>query len=317
MLSPVGMVQYNASHVPGYIIVVSHSVLDTPAASLINIGRITRGKQALVLQTQAAEQQEAHERSSPSGKIVYKAILKEGEEELERSSSALFWSGLAAGMSMGFSMIAEGLLTSRLPDEHWRPLVAKFGYSAGFLIVILGRQQLFTENTLTPILPLLQRKVRTTLLNVLRLWGVVLIANLLGALVVALVVTNTSVFDPDVRTTFAEMGLKAIEPGAASVVLRGIFAGWLIALMVWLLPFAESARVWVIILITYLVGIGHFSHIIAGAVEVFTVAAMGHDSWAHVLGSFILPTLIGNIIGGVALVAVLNHAQVVAGEEGM
>ena len=103
------------------------------------------------------EQQDAEERSAPSGKVVYKAILKEGEEELARPSSALFWSGLAAGLSMGFSMIAEGLLTNYLPDAHWRPLVAKFGYSVGFLIVILGRQQLFTENTLTPILPRFSR----------------------------------------------------------------------------------------------------------------------------------------------------------------
>src|SRR4051794_20458020 len=107
---------------------------------------------------QQAETEEAHERSAPGGAIVYKAILMEGEEELSRSSAALFWSGLAAGLSMGFSMIAEGLLATYLPDASWRPLVAKFGYSAGFLIVILGRQQLFTENTLTPILPLLVRR---------------------------------------------------------------------------------------------------------------------------------------------------------------
>src|SRR5215207_8851999 len=104
------------------------------------------------------EHREAEERSAPSGKVVYKAILKEGEGELARSSSALFWSGLAAGLSMGLSMIAEGLLHAHLPDAPWRPLVAKFGYSVGFLIVILGRQQLFTENTLTPVLPLLRRK---------------------------------------------------------------------------------------------------------------------------------------------------------------
>src|SRR5256885_10715414 len=129
----------------------------------------------------AVEDLEATERSSPSGKIVYKAISKEGEEELDRSSAALFWSGLAAGLSMGFSMIAEGLLMSRLPDTEWRPLIAKFGYSAGFLIVILGRQQLFTENTLTPVLPFLQGKVKARLANVLRLWIIVLTANLIGA----------------------------------------------------------------------------------------------------------------------------------------
>src|ERR1041385_6652600 len=123
------------------------------------------------------EQQDAERLSAPSGKIVYKAILKEGEEELARSSAALFWSGLAAGLSMGFSMITEGLLHAYLPETHWRPLISKLGYSVGFLIVILGRQQLFTENTLTPILPLLLRKDASTLMNVLRLWSVVLAAN--------------------------------------------------------------------------------------------------------------------------------------------
>jgi formate-nitrite transporter family protein len=265
---------------------------------------------------QFAERQEVEQRSSPSGKVVYKAILKEGIDELERPSSALFWSGLAAGLSMSFSLIGEGLLHAYLPDAHWRPLVAKFGYSLGFLIVILGRQQLFTENTLTPILPLLQRKDARTALNVMRLWAVVLTANLLGALAVALVLAKTNAFEPHVQTAFAEIGAKAMEPNFGTVMLRGIFAGWLIALMVWLLPFAESARIWVIILITYVVGLGHFSHIIAGAVEVFTLAAMGGRPWASVFGGYIVPTLIGNIIGGVTLVAALNHAQVVSGGEG-
>jgi formate/nitrite transporter FocA (FNT family) len=262
------------------------------------------------------EQQEVEDRAAPSGRVVYKAILKEGEGELERASSALFWSGLAAGLSMGFSLVAEGMLATYLPDAHWRPLVAKLGYSVGFLIVILGRQQLFTENTLTPILPLLKSKDGKTLLNVMRLWAVVLAANLLGALLFAWAAARTTAFDPEIQRTFSELGHRAMEPGAATILWRGVFAGWLIALMVWLLPFAETARVWVIIIITYVVGLGHFSHIIAGAVEVFTIAAMNEESWLNILGHYIVPTLIGNIIGGVTLVAALNHAQVVAGGGG-
>jgi formate/nitrite transporter FocA (FNT family) len=262
------------------------------------------------------EHAEAEERSAPSGKVVYKAILKEGEEELARPSSALFWSGLAAGLSMGFSMIAEGLLHARLPDAPWRPLVAKFGYSVGFLIVILGRQQLFTENTLTPILPLLQRKAGATLANVSRLWAVVLVANLLGALLMAVVAARTEAFDPHVREAFSEMGRKATEHGFWATALRGVFAGWLIALMVWLLPFAETARVWVIVVIAYIVGLGNFSHVIAGAVEVFSLAAAGQAGWPAVLGGYVVPTLLGNVLGGVTLVATLNHAQVVAGGGG-
>jgi formate/nitrite transporter FocA (FNT family) len=261
------------------------------------------------------ERQEAIERKSPSGMVVFKAVSAEGEEELLRPSSELFWSGLAAGLSMGFSMIAEALLHAHLPDTHWRPLVAKFGYSAGFLIVILGRQQLFTENTLTPVLPMLHGKAAARPANVLRLWVVVLAANLIGALCVALVAALTNVFEPEVKRAFAEIGHKALEPGFGTTMIRGIFAGWLIALMVWLLPFAESARVWVIILVTYLVGVGQFSHIIAGAVEVFTVAAMGEAAWPSVLGGYIVPTLIGNIIGGFTLVAGLNYAHAAPGNE--
>jgi len=261
-------------------------------------------------------EEEAEERSSPSGKIVYKAILKEAEDELERPSAALFWSGLAAGLSMGFSLVAEGLIRAHLPDRPWRPLVVKLGYSIGFLIVILGRQQLFTENTLTPVLPLLRRKDLSTLGNMLRLWGVVLTANLLGALIFAWVATRTSAFEPDVRAACTAIGHEAMRHGFGTVLLKGVFAGWLIALIVWLLPFAEAARIWVIIIITYVVGLAQLSHIVAGSIEVFGLAWQGEQGWGTVIGRYVIPTLIGNTLGGVTLVAALNHAQVVAGGEG-
>src|SRR5688572_13963826 len=106
-------------------------------------------------QLREPEQQEAEERTPPRAMVVYAAIARSGEDELRRPSSALAWSGLAAGLSMGFSLVAQGLIRSHLPDEPWRPLVSKLGYSVGYLVVILGRQQLFTENTLTVIMPLL------------------------------------------------------------------------------------------------------------------------------------------------------------------
>jgi formate/nitrite transporter FocA (FNT family) len=258
--------------------------------------------------------EEAEERQSPSSHVVHEAILGEGLEELERPNSALAWSGLAGGLSMGFSLIAEAMLRAALPDTPWRPLVAKLGYSVGFLIVILGRQQLFTENTLTPILPLLDRKAKVSVLNVLRLWLVVLLANLAGALAISLVLAHTGLLDESVRHAIADIGREALEPVFGLVFLRGIFAGWLIALIVWLLPYAESARIWVIVAITYVIGVAKFSHVIAGAIEVFSVAATGDATWSAALSQFVLPALLGNIIGGVALVAALNHAQVAAGK---
>src|SRR4051794_26382056 len=236
------------------------------------------------------EQKEVEERSTPGAKVVYGAIQKEGEEELERPSSALAWSGLAAGLSMGFSFVAEALLRAALPDEPWRPLISKLGYSVGFLIVILGRQQLFTENTLTPILPLLSRRTMDVFMNVLRLWVIVLITNLLGALVFAWVLGNTDAFKPHVQKAFGDVGREALQVDFWQALIRGVFAGWLIALMVWLLPAAETARHWIIIIITYIVGLGGLTHIIAGSVETFYMGVTEQAAWGQILSTYTLPT---------------------------
>jgi formate-nitrite transporter family protein len=260
---------------------------------------------------------EAEARSSPSGEVVYEAILKEGQDELERPTSALLWSGLAAGLSMGFSFLGVGLLRAFLPHASWVPLVTAFGYSLGFVIVILGRQQLFTENTLTVILPLMRKRDRHTLANVGRLWITVLAANVVGALAFAFVLARTQVVE---HGTFEALKMAAIEvapPSFGVALLRGVFAGWLIAMVVWLLPFAETARLWVIILLTYIVGLAGLTHVIVTTVDAGFLVFTGDSTWTELaVGSFI-PALLGNIIGGVALVAALNHAQVVAGGGGV
>jgi len=260
----------------------------------------------------ANEEKQVEERGTPRAAVVYETIREEGEFEMRRSVSALAWSAFAAGLSMGFSLIAEGLLRTHLPDVSWRPLISKFGYSAGFLIVILGRQQLFTENTLTVILPLLLRKDGKTLFCVFRLWTTVFLANVAGSFIFAWVVSHTDIFSPDIKHTFQEIGREAMEGGWITIFLRAIFAGWLIALMVWLLPAAETARVWIIIIMTYLVALGGFAHIIAGSVEVSYAILTGISDWSSYFAGWMLPTLLGNIVGGVSLVAVLAHAQVVS-----
>src|SRR3954452_20332432 len=244
------------------------------------------------------EHAEAEERSAPKGSVVYEAIKQEGEDELARSSASLAWSGLAAGLSMGFSFVSESILRAHLPESNWRVLITKLGYGVGFLIVVLGRQQLFTENTLTVILPLLRTRKAEALWNVGRLWAVVLVANLVGALLFATAIGRTPTFAPDVHTSFSALGAEAMKDPFWTIAIRGVFAGWLIALMVWLLPFAETSRLWVIVALTYLIGVAHFPHVIAGATEVFYLGVSGVRSWAAVLGGYLLPTLIGNIIGG-------------------
>ena len=260
------------------------------------------------------EKRQVEERLAIGPQVVYETIRLEGEEELRRKPTALAWSALAAGLSMGFSFIAEGLLMSHLPDQPWRALVTKFGYSIGFLIVVLGRQQLFTENTVTVVLPCLLSKNISTFLRMLRLWAIVLCVNLIGTFLFALCFGKLTIFDAHTQLCLAEIGKAHVAP-VGLVLVRAIFAGWLIALMVWLLPAAEAARVWIIIIITYVIGLGGFNHIIAGSTTMFFLVVTHAMSFGAYMIKFFLPTLAGNIIGGVSLVAALNHAQVVAGKE--
>ena len=262
-----------------------------------------------------AERKQVEERLAIGPQVVYETIRREGEEELARTASALAWSALAAGLSMGFSFVAEALLSSHLPDEPWRPLISRAGYCIGFLIVILGRQQLFTENTLTVVLPLLVKKDLSTLLRMLRLWAVVLTANLVGTFLFALCIGKLHIFDAHTQETLTSIGVAHLGAGFGTVLMRAIFAGWLIALMVWLLPGAESSRIAIIIIITYLVGISGFNHVIAGSTTMFFLIVTKVITWKVYVAQFLIPTLLGNVIGGFALVAALGHAQVVGGKE--
>jgi formate/nitrite transporter FocA (FNT family) len=252
----------------------------------------------------------AQEEHVPEGEVIYRAIRSDGDHALGMTNAELVWSGLAAGLSMGFSLAAEGVLRAHLPEAPWRPLVAKLGYAVGFLIVILGRQQLFTEQTLTAMLSLFSVDRREgTIGNVARLWTIVLIANLAGTAVFAAAAAWTPAFTPEVRTAFAHIGHEALNPGLTANLVRGIYAGFLIATMVWLLPGSGESRLWIVIIIAWVVGIASLAHVIAGSSETLYVVFRGERSFADYLLNFLLPSFVGNSVGGVALVAALAHAQ--------
>ena len=242
--------------------------------------------------------------------LVHEIIREEGEEELARTFNALAWSGLVAGLSMGFSLVVEGLLHHHLPDAPWRPLIESFGYTTGFIIVILGRQQLFTENTLKGVIPVLTRRDRASFVALVRLWGIVLLANLIGAGLFATLAASAPAFEPNLHRDFLAIGEQAAEGSFVALFVKAVLAGWLIGLMVWLLPGAGSSRLIVILLITYIVALGGFAHIIAGSVEVLYLVLSGERSFLSYLIDYVVPVLTGNIVGGSALVAMLNHAQV-------
>jgi len=256
------------------------------------------------------QKRDAKRREAPSAAVVYEAIRREAESELTRPMPGLAWSALAAGLSMGFSFVAQALLYSYTPEATWRPIISSFGYSIGFLFVILGRQQLFTENTLTPVLEVLRVRRLSAFLRTCNLWAVVLLANMVGTAIFAASLSYFDVLDPKIDSALKTIAAKEYEFPFLTMFVRAIFAGWLVALMLWLMPFAETARVGVIILVTYVIGLAHFPHIIAGSVSALYGVFNGAHDLAEFFTVFFAPTLLGNIIGGIMLVAVVNYAQV-------
>ncbi|RFU44370.1 formate/nitrite transporter family protein [Paraburkholderia sp. DHOC27] len=258
------------------------------------------------------EQEQAAQHSSPRALVIHEVVREEGESAMDRTAGALVMSGLAAGLSMGFSFLTQAVIESAIPDRSWRFLVASLGYTVGFVIVILGKQQLFTESTLSAVLPVLTRRDLRTFARTARLWALVLLANIAGTFVYAALLQIPGVFPDDVVKALGALARQPYSGGFTVTVVRAMFAGWLIALMVWLLPSARSARLITILLITYVVGISKLSHIIAGSVEAAYAVMNGSASVMDYLLAFFAPTLLGNMVGGISLVAIINHGSIAA-----
>jgi formate/nitrite transporter FocA (FNT family) len=253
------------------------------------------------------------ERHAPVRPVVIHEIIRaEGREELGRPVSALFWSGLAAGLSMGFSYAAQALLQADLPSGPGRHALASAGYMLGFVVVVLGRQQLFTESTLTAVLPALHNRDAKTWRATLRLWAIVLAANIAGTWIFAAMLAFGHPLPAGGAAMLTDLAAQAVEHPFGDTLLRSVLAGWLIALMVWLLPSSGSARILVVALLTWLVAFAKLSHVIAGSAEAAYGVLIGRAGLEAYLVAFFAPTLIGNTVGGVALVAMLNHAPVSA-----
>ena len=257
-----------------------------------------------------AELEEIEEHLRLRVPLVYHVIRAEGSEELARPLSSLWWSGVAAGLSISMSVVVEGLLLKKLPDTTWRSLVVNFGYCTGFLIVVLGRLQLFTENTITAVPPLLLRPSYRNFVLVARLWTIVFAANLVGTLIFAFAARYFGIFTAEQTEGFLLVSRHFMEKGALQMLLHGIPAGFLIAAMVWMIPSAKGFEFFVITLITYAIALGDFSHVIAGSAEAFLLLAFGEIGVWKTLGGFLLPTFVGNVLGGTVLFTLLAYGQV-------
>ncbi len=256
------------------------------------------------------EQSEVQEAQRPRAPVVYEIIRVEGERELLRPVSALWWSGVAAGISIGFSFLTQATLAASLPASDWRPVIADLGYAVGFIVVILGRQQLFTENVLTAVLPVITRWRLSWLLRMLRLWGIVLASNVAGCFVFACAFALLPIVGVAVTGEMEKIVQTLMLNTPSEMFAKGIGAGWTIAALVWILASTAGLEFFVIGLLTYLIALFGFTHIVAGSAEVLYGWLTGLVTFKDGLLRFFLPTLAGNVFGGTILFSLLSYAQV-------
>ncbi len=241
---------------------------------------------------------------------IHEHIRQDGEKELERDAMALLWSAIAAGLSMGASLLAKGVFHVHLDGVPGSFLLENLGYTFGFIIVIMARQQLFTENTVTAVLPVMQKPTGINFLLLIRLWGMVLLGNLIGTGLAAYAFEFMPIFDEQTRDAFVKIGMEVMKNTPGEMFANAIISGWIIATMVWMFPAAGSAKIVVIIIMTWLVGLGDLAHIVVGSVEVLYLVFNGTIPWSDFFWPFALPTLAGNICGGTFIFALISHAQI-------
>ncbi|WP_336854161.1 formate/nitrite transporter family protein [Pseudescherichia vulneris] len=257
------------------------------------------------------EEIEVDEEELPSRAMaIHEHIRQDGEKEMERDAMALLWSAIAAGLSMGASLLVKGIFHVKLDGIPGSYVLESFGYTFGFIIVIMARQQLFTENTVTAVLPVMQNPTRKNGGLLLRLWSLVLLGNLIGTAIAAWAFEYMPIFDEATRDAFVEIGMEVMKNTPAEMFANAIISGWLVATMVWMFPAAGSAKIVVIILMTWVIALADTTHIVVGAVEIFYLVFNGTIPWTEFLWPFAIPTLAGNICGGTFIFALLSHAQI-------
>ncbi len=248
----------------------------------------------------------------PSGQILYEQV-NEATDSLDRPFWRLFNSGLSAGLDLGFSVFLMAIAYTLIADVWPEPLVKLLTasmYTFGFVIVILGRSELFTEQTTLSVMPVLsgQASVR----ELLRLWVVVYVANLIGATLFAALVSwvGPALGVADAKA-FGEIANYLVVHSSLVMFAGALLAGWLMGLLLWLVAAGRDTTSQIIIvwLITGAIGLGHLPHVVVGTTEVLTGVFLQQGVTLAEFGHFLLWTTFGNTVGGVVFVALIKYAH--------
>jgi formate/nitrite transporter FocA (FNT family) len=237
--------------------------------------------------------------------------LCEGIETYEQHKSKVFIGALTAGLEIGFSYLLIAILYTFLKGKFAEATIfyiVAFAYPIGFIIVVLGKSILFTEQTSLLALPVLHKK--RTILELVKLWTIVIFGNLVGgafmAVFIVLVGTGMGIISYD---SVSAIALHVTKGSVAVIFGSAIMAGWLMALLSWLVTSSSSTmgRIFVIYMITAIVGFAGFHHSIVGNIEVLAGVLFTDSISIGTYAAFQATALFGNAFGGVFFVALLRY----------
>jgi formate/nitrite transporter FocA (FNT family) len=238
---------------------------------------------------------------------IFQRVVATADEEVETSSRKLYLSGLAAGFAITLTFFVYA--TSKAAFADASDFLAPLLYPLGFVYIIMGRYQLYTENTLTPVTLVLMRVASVPAL--FRVWGAVLAGNLSGACVGAFVLAHTGVFSPAAAAAAVDIGVQGVETAWWDLAFKALFAGWLVAGLVWLEHAVRDSisRVVLVYLIIFTIPATGLYHVVVSSADVFYLVFTGNVDLLVGLWEFVVPVLLGNTAGGVVLVTLLNYGQ--------
>ncbi len=239
---------------------------------------------------------------------IQQRLIASADEEISEKPVTLFFSGLTAGFAIVLTLIGHAVGVAQFPDNGF---LGALLYPIGFLYIILGRYQLYTENTLPPVKLVLSRLAGIPLL--LRLWGIVLFGNVLGAALGTLVLAHTQVLSPEAIDAALNFVNHALELSWWDIFFRALFAGWLVAGVIWVGMASQDTitRFVIVYFVFFTIAACRLFHVVTAAAEVFFVSFYHHSlTELGILASeFWLPVFLGNTFGGVLVFTMVAYAQ--------
>ena len=248
---------------------------------------------------------------------IWEVAKDEGERRLARRWPALVATGFVGGADIMigvFVLAATSAAVTAAAGPELGHLAGSLVFGVGFVMLIVGRGELFTENFLVPVSTVLARRAQPR--SLLRLWVITFVANYAGILLVTLIMKTTGVLQPETLAAAAEPAETLVARDGLPSLLSAILAGAVMTLMTWLTHAAEQdiGRIVIALLIGFVIALGTFNHaVVAFGETMLPYLANTTDIGLGDIARTLAYAIVGNLIGGLGLVT-LNRAIQARGE---